>query len=351
MTEFTAPDGLLHQEDFVPGSTLRYGATQVSRDDIIAFATAFDPQTIHLDEEAAKSSIVGGLCASGFHTCAVMMRLLCDGFLLRSASLGSPGIDEVKWSKPLRPNDTVSVAIHVLEARNLQSRPDVGISKMMFELVNQHGETILSAATNQLMRRRYPDATAAPERKAKAPSVPTPTLWDEPAETAVSTRGNYFEDIVVGEVRDLGGHTFERDEIIDFATQFDPQFFHMSEDGGKRSLFGGLCASGWHTAATFIRQVVAARHLHEAVLRDAGQPLAVWGPSPGFRNLGWPRPVMMGDRITFRNKVIEARTLKSRPDRGLVISQAEGRNQRGEIVYKFTGQMFVQRRVVGPAII
>ncbi len=340
-------DGVLHHEDLVAGEVLRYGALPVTRADIIAFATAYDPQRIHLDDEVAKSSIVGGLCASGFHTCSVMMRLLCDGFLLRSSSLGSPGLDEVKWLIPLRPNDTLAVQIHTLETRDLQSRPDVGISKMRFELVNQHGEIILSALTNQMMRRRHPGPAIPGDRQPKPAGARLPTLWDEPTVTEVLTLGNYFEDIRVGEVRDLGSHTFERDEIIAFAKAFDPQLFHLSEEAGKASLFGGLSASGWHTASIFIRQVVRSRHVHEAALSAVGKPIAVWGPSPGFRNLAWLKPVLMGDRIEYRNKVIETRALKTRPDRGFVVTLAEGRNQHGIVVFRYTGQMFVERRTRG----
>jgi acyl dehydratase len=218
---------------------------------------------------------------------------------------------------------------------------------MRFELVTQNGDSVVSALTNQLMRRRHPGKAIAADRPAK-PETPTPaTLWDEPAETDISKLGNFYEDIRVGECRDLGGHTFGHDEIIKFATQFDPQPFHLDEEAGKRSLFGGLSASGWHTAAIFIRQVVRARQKHEAALQSAGHTLAVWGPSPGFRNLAWLRPVLKGDRIEFRNKVIEKRELKSRPKRGLVATQAEGRNQHGQIVYKFTSQMFVERRQPG----
>jgi len=349
MTPPIPSDGILHQEDMVPGLILTHGTYHVTREAIIAFARQYDPQPIHLDDAAAKASIVGGLCASGFHTCAIMMRLLCDGFLLRSTSLGSPGLDEVKWARPLRPEDRVSVVIKVLETRMLQSRPDVGLSKMQFELHNQNGEIVLTALTNQLMRRRNPGPPLAAAQKNQRPPATTATLWDEPAETAISKRGNFFEDITVGEVRDLGAHIFERDEIIAFARQFDPQPFHLDEEAGRRSLFGGLAASGWHTAAIFIRKVVDARQLHEAALAAQGLPVATWGPSPGFRNLSWIRPVLKGDRIEFRNKVIEARELKSRPDRGLVVTQAEGRNQRGEIAYRFTGQMFVQRRTPGRA--
>ena len=341
-----SPNGIFYHEDLLPGASMTAGAQVVSREEIKAFAAAFDPQPMHLDEEAARNSIVGGLCASGFHSCAVMMRLLCDHFLLRSTSLGSPGLDEGKWLRPVRPGDTLSVRISVLESRDLQSRPDVGISKMRFDVLDQHGLTVLEATTNQLMRRRTPGVAAAAVvlEKTKTASSATATLWDEAATAEEPQRGNYFEDIVVDEVRDIGGHTFERKEIIDFAREFDPQPFHLDEEAGKKSLFGGLAASGWHTAAVFIRHVVRARQLHEERMRAAGTQLAQWGPSPGFRNMAWLRPVLVGDHIEFRNKVVEKRELQSRPTRGLIVSQAEGRNQRGEIVYRFTGQVFVERR-------
>lgn len=317
----------------------------VTREEIISFARSFDPQPIHLDDEAAKKSIVGGLCASGFHSCAIMMRLLCDSFLLRATSLGSPGLDEVKWLRPVRPDDALRMRITVLEQRNLQSRPDVGISKMRFDLVDQHGNTVLEALTNQMMRRRIVGSGTSPAERKPKPAAPSePTLWDEPAVDTISDRGNYFEDILMGENRTLGSHTFTAEEIIDFARQFDPQPFHLSEEAGRQSLFGGLAASGWHTAAIFIRRSVLARQKHESSQRAAGQQLAQWGPSPGFRNLQWLKPVLAGDTIEFRNTVVEKRELKSRPNRGLVVSRAEGRNQHGAIVYRFTGQIIVERR-------
>lgn len=343
-------DGVFHHEDLVAGTHAIFGALDVTRGDIVAFASDFDPQPMHLDEEAAKASVVGGLCASGFHTCAMMMRLLCDNFLGRSASLGSPGVDEVKWLRPVRPGDRLSLRINVLETRDLKSRANVGLSKMLFEVLDQAGTPVMSAETNQLMRRRQPGplATAAAQRpKAKIPA--RATLWDEPVSATSIARGAYFEDIIIGEVCELGAHTFGRDDIIAFARQFDPQPFHLDEEAGKRSLFGGLAASGWHTAALFIRQNVRAGQSRKAAFQVGDTRPAAWGPSPGFRDMQWLRPVLAGDRIEYRCKTIEARELKSRPDRGLMISLGEGRNQHGEIVYRFTGQILIERRRGGVA--
>jgi acyl dehydratase len=346
VTFVNTPDGVIHFEDLVPGTYGPFGGYTVDAQEIIAFARQFDPQPMHLDDEAAKKTLVGGLCASGFHTCSILMRLLCDVFLLKSSSLGSPGVDEGKWFQPVRPGDTLALRLNVLSGRILQSRPDVGIYKMVFDLLDARGVTVASITTNQLLRLRHA-ATANPSTIRNKPVDLKSNHWDEPLSANTELRGDYFEDMRVGDLRDIGSHTFERNEIIDFARRFDPQPFHLDETAAKSSLFGGLAASGWHTASTFIRLNVLARQAHQAALLQAGAPSAAWGPSPGFRSMLWPKPVLAGDTINFRNKIIELRPLKSRPERGLVISDAQGRNQRGEICYRFTGQMFVERRTAG----
>ena len=338
-------DGILHHEDLEIGRTVTLGHRRVTRDEIVAFARAYDPQPIHIDDEAAKRSIVGGLCASGFHTCSLLMRILCDHLLVRSASLGSPGVDAVKWLKPVRPDDTLSARFSCSEKRDLASRPDVGVSRILFELLDQHGDAVMTWDSNQFMRRRQPGAPggsqpAAP-RPAPPPLVDNWSLRDVPAP---SRTGNYFEDRCVGEVYDLGAHTFERDAIIAFARDFDPQPFHLSEAAGRASLFGGLAASGWHTAAIFVRQNVAWRQTLEAQIRDAGKPVAQWGPSPGIKGIYWIKPVLAGDSIAFLGRTTEKIELKSRPNRGVIVSESQGRNQRGELVFRIGGQMFVERR-------
>ncbi len=143
---------------------------------------------------------------------------------------------------------------------------------------------------------------------------------------------------------ELASHTFGKDEIIAFAREYDPQPFHLDEAAGKASLFGGLSASGWHTAAIFIRGVVAARKEANDAARARGERIAVYGPSPGFRNLFWTKPVFVGDTISFRSRLSEKVDLKSRPDRGLLMSEVQGRNQKGEIVFGITSQILAERR-------
>jgi len=337
--------GLLHHEDLEIGNPYILGERTVSKEEIVAYGRAYDPQPLHVDEEAAKATLVGGLCASGWHTCAIMMRLVADGILSRVASLGSPGVDEARWRVPVRPGDTLSARYTVQEKRNLASRPDVGSSKVLVEAFNHNGEMVASWVTNQFTRRRHPDpapAAGAGQRRERKPAI---DLWDGPAVPLSEPRPDlYFEDRVIGETLELGSHTFERDEIIAFAAAYDPQPFHLDEKAAAASLFGALCASGWHTAAYFIRGSVLTRQRGNAAALARGVRLPAYGPSPGCRNLSWPRPVFVGDTVTYRSRLIEKIELKSRPDRGILASQIQGRNQRGEVVFGVISQILAERR-------
>jgi acyl dehydratase len=144
----------LHWEDFPVGSVREFGAYRVTREEVLAFASAYDPQPFHLSDAAAESSLFGRLAASGWHTCAMTMRMLCDGYLLHSASLGSPGIDNLRWHKPVYPGDTLRVVYRVLEARPMASRPEVGLVKSQTEVKNQHGDVVLSMQGWGMFRRR-----------------------------------------------------------------------------------------------------------------------------------------------------------------------------------------------------
>ena len=135
---------MLYFEDFPPGDVRESPARAVTRDEIVAFARQYDPQPFHLDDEAATRSIYGGLLASGWHTCAIYMRLMWETFLKDTASLGSPGVDEIRWVKPVRPGDTLQVRFTVVEATPSRSKPDRGIVRSLSEVFNQHGEIVMT---------------------------------------------------------------------------------------------------------------------------------------------------------------------------------------------------------------
>ena len=147
-------------EDFKVGEVEQIGAKRVDKDEIIAFARQFDPQSFHVDEAAAKQSIYGGLIASGWHTCAMVMRMMCDAYLSQSASVGSPGIDNLKWLKPVRPGDTISARRTTLETRASKSKPDIGMVNNLWEVFNQNGEMVMSMQGYGMFRRRKPGSAA-----------------------------------------------------------------------------------------------------------------------------------------------------------------------------------------------
>ena len=161
MTHESASTSKLYWEDFHVGTVREFGATVVTRDAVIAFASQFDPQPFHLDEDAAKASLFGGLSASGWHTCAMAMRMMCDDYLLRSSSLGSPGIEQLKWHKPVRPGDTLRVRLEVLDTRPMASRPAVGLVRSRWEVLNQDGVTVLSMEGWGMFGRREPGGPPA----------------------------------------------------------------------------------------------------------------------------------------------------------------------------------------------
>lgn len=149
--------GQRYFEDFQVGESVELGSTRVTAEEIVAFARQFDPQPFHLDPERAKESLFGGLVASGWHTAALYMRLLADGLLNDTPSLGSPGVDELRWLQPVRPGDTLRARFTVLECRPSRSRPGMGIVRSRGEVWNQHDEMVMSLVSIGFFGRRGPD--------------------------------------------------------------------------------------------------------------------------------------------------------------------------------------------------
>jgi len=141
---FATPIDARYFEDYIPGAVYEFGSIAVEEAEIISFAKKFDPQSFHTDPEAAKKSMYGGLIASGWHSASLMMRLFSDHYLSHVASLGSPGVDELRWLQPVRPRDTLSIRVTVTESRRSLSKPDRGILHSFCETLNQHGEVVMT---------------------------------------------------------------------------------------------------------------------------------------------------------------------------------------------------------------
>lgn len=156
--------------------------------------------------------------------------------------------------------------------------------------------------------------------------------------------GRSLEETEVGTVIDLGEHHFTKEAIIAFAQKYDPQPFHLSEEAGLKGPLGALSASGWHTASAWMKCYVATNQAAEAKLRADGKEPISPGPSPGFTNLRWIKPVLAGDTISYRCTITAKRELNSRPQWGLVFSYNEGFNQKGELVFSFEGKVMTPKR-------
>ncbi|MEF9384777.1 MaoC family dehydratase [Ralstonia solanacearum species complex bacterium KE056] len=153
MTEAALPY-TFYFDDFQIGQTMEMGTYAVTEDEILTFARQYDPQPFHVDPEAARRSIYGGLISSGWMTCSLMMRLMVQNFLSKSSSMGSPGVDEIRWLRPVYPGDSLSVSSTCLEVRPSQSKPDRGVAINRWEARNQHGELVCTLVGMGMFGRR-----------------------------------------------------------------------------------------------------------------------------------------------------------------------------------------------------
>jgi acyl dehydratase len=263
------------------------------------------------------------------------MRMNYDSWLKDTASLGAPGIEELRWVKPVRPGDRLGGRLEIMETRTSKSRPEMGLVGMSCVVQNQSGEVVLTQRHTQIIRRRGaeeanfapPPQENASARHAGMPAPQTPPI------------SGWFEDLKIGTKTNLGQETFTRESIIDFARKYDPQPFHLDEEAASRSLFGRLAASGWHTASMWMKQFVDTRKKFESERGPSSEPSPRPGPSPGFTKLRWHRPVYAGDTISFASELADKR-VTSRPGWGLIFSHNTGINQDGVLVYEFTGSAF-----------
>jgi acyl dehydratase len=154
----------------------------------------------------------------------------------------------------------------------------------------------------------------------------------------------FFEDLQIGQRREIGSFTFTADGIKEFARKFDPQPFHLDEEAGRKSLFGALAASGWHVGSVCMKLLVESGRREAKEMAARGEEVAVWGPSPGFRDLRWIKPVLANDTISFATEVESLRPSSTRPEWGVLQAHLTGTNQRGELVFSFLSTAFVPRR-------
>lgn len=317
-------------EDFPTGSTGLCGTVTITADEIIRFAREFDPQDMHLDPQSEQARNIGGLIGSGWHTCSLNMRLMADGFILGSTGMGSPGVESLKWLRPVRPGDTLTSRYTVLGRRASTSKPDRGFIQFRIDVTNQRDEAVLEQINLIMFGRREPGSPISDDL-APPSTPPVEVLIRVPEEDnpELAPVGALNPGLTVN----IGRYTFTPERIITFARAYDPQAFHLSEEAGRASHFGGLSASGWHTASAWMAAMIAYRN-REA---ESGRFVPKLGPSPGFRDLVWRKPVLAGDTLTYFSRILDARKTASKPGWGIVNHRNYALNQRGELVFAFTG--------------
>jgi acyl dehydratase len=326
---------LLAFEDFQPGESRTYGDYPIDEAELLAFAEAYDPQPFHLDRAAPKDGILGGLAASGWQVCSALMRMMIDDWLGRSSVLAGIGIEDNRWLAPVRPGDRLTACTTTLEKVDLRSRPGAGIVKVETSLRNQDGVEVMRQTLSNLFARREPfapplaaPAGESPRRTARPPAAAPVERIDDPA-AAVS---DDYAGARVGAFADLGETLFTADFIRDYALKYDPAPFHIDEEAGRAHILGAMSAAGLHTASCWMRHFIAAR-------RRLGGGRLESRASPGFRDMLWRKPVLVGDRIAFSTQVIAKRET-SKAGLGLITSRNLGVNQRGEVALDFVASIF-----------
>jgi acyl dehydratase len=325
-------------EDFAVDQELTGEPVTVTREDIVTFARAYDFQPFHLDEAAAEKTFAGRLIASGWHTAALGMRLLQQGPFRGGSSLGAPGIDELRWLAPVLPGDTLRIRLKITGIRDSASKPGLGFVGTLLALENGRGETVMTQRFTFMLARR-----------GTAPLPPRPVGLSEPQPVVEPTDAElvpFLRDAAIGATRDLGAVAFDAASIVAFAEAYDPQAFHLDDAAARRTHFGGLCASGWHTAAAYMSRLLITR-ARDIAFTAARGPVPESGPSPGFKTMRWIKPVYAGDTIRFATRITDKRATASRPGWGLVFARNTGVNQRDEPVFAFDSAVFHQWAPMG----
>ena len=320
-------------EDFIPGAVIEGGPIIVTRDELVAFAKEFDPQPFHLDEAAAEATFVGQLIGSGWQSAGFGMRLLQKHVFRGATSMGSPGILQLRWLRPVLPGDALRIVVTVDSCRASNTKPDRGFVRFDLTLRNGRDETVMTQAFTVMFARR--GATPLP------PRVVNPVEPEAPVEGTDAERLDFLADAPIGATRDLGRHLFTPEAIVAFAKTYDPQAFHLDRQAARQTHFGALCASGWHTAAAWMKRLHITRARDMALTAQSG-PVPQLGPSPGFRDMRWLAPVYAGDTLRYGCTLTDKCQSASRPGWGLATHHNTAVNQHGTKVFEFTGSVFWQ---------
>lgn len=317
-------------EDFKVGQIFTFGQHEVSREDIITFARQFDPQPVHINEQAAKFTMLRGLAASGWHSCAIFMSMLQDGLLSRSRFAGTHEIEKIKWVAPVRPGDVLSGHVTCVGIAPVTGQPHLGLCSFDCETLNGSGHKVMSWRAHMYFERRGGEDCSSGVS-------PKPDRGSTVVRIQNDNALNFFEHVSLGDEIALGSYTFSAERIKAFNQVYGPHPAHFETKPGQ------LSASGFHVTGAWMRRLIR-YYLHEGQKRRAaGYSVPQLGPSPGIKHLKWHSPVHAGDVLTFKcwaERKVEA---TSKAGWGLLHAGSEIYNQHGEVVVSFFAQLFLER--------
>ncbi len=324
-------DDELFWEDFTVGQVMTFGQREISREDIIGFARRYDPQPVHIDEQAARLTMLKGLAASGWHVCTIFMHMLHDGLLSRCRHVGLYAIEEIKWRIPIRPGDQLSGRVVCLDTQHNSSRPGRGLCTFFCETFSAPGRSVMSWRLQLEFARRDGAADNGATSECEARSS---TVVRLPGDHGIK----FFEDICRGEEIMLGSYKFSPEEILRFKETYTHHPSHPDATSGR------LSASGWHVTAIWMKQLVHYYMREAQKLRAVGRPVPLLGPSLGIKRLQWHSPVYADDVLTFTCWVERKIKAVSKPGWGILVVGADALNANNQCVASFFSQLFLERR-------
>lgn len=320
-------------EDLEEGETVQLGTATLSREEIVAFASEFDPQPFHLDDAAARATLLGGQAASGWHTCIVANRLVEAALADHGLALTTSVADDIRWRKPVRPGDAISGRVVIGAKAPCACRGDRGTCRVFVSIVNQHGEVVATWHFDCLVTRRFPATIAvgdACQRRVARMTRVSRVRGDHAIK--------FFDDVNVGDEIDLGSYCFSSERVAGF----DDRYGHaqcMAWDAHRPDNH----VNEWHVVSAWMHCIVRYYRLHSEQLRRRGGVFPLLGPAAGVKHLRWQAPVRSGEVISYSTWAERKLEIASRDDWGLLVAGAEGVNASGERVVTFYPQMLLQR--------
>lgn len=320
-------------EDLHVGCVIPLGDMTFSRKEIVTFAGIYDPQPAHIDDEAAKSTLLGGLAASGWHSCAALWARAQTGLLAHCRHRGRPVITDIRWLAPVRADDTLQLRAIVTHRKPCPRSARLGQTTLRYDAVNKTGSVVMNLKVNHAFERRAdePSSNICPRPSVDSGARNTPL---RPRRRVCSV--SFFEQVETGDEIDLGTYTFTDRNIAEFTT--------LTGLIDSRTGDHSTQVNAWHLTAAWMQRIVAYYHGQTERLGRAGTSVPLLGPASGVKHLRWHRRVRSGDVIHFLSWAERKLDLPSHGSWGLLACGAEGIDASGRIVVSFNPQLLLGRR-------